>query len=234
MKAWVPGYMTDSTTPSGRSLAVEDVAVEVVLQRLDRAARAACGGRCRRRAGAARTMRSKGSTRWRITHSSQKPKRVSAAQFGAVVHLARQHREGRLHRLDEDAGSRGPCGTGFAVVRRRAAAKRHIGLGRHLLQHLARVQLVLAGQHRLHRRARPAHALGQQGGGQGAELLVVGGHRLPAGAGGPRAARRSTKRLQVEAGQAGVAGKTEQVEAGAVDREFPRRSGRSRAGPSRS
>jgi hypothetical protein len=72
-------------------------------------------------------------------------------------------------------------GTGLAVARGHQP-KAGVGFGRHLLQHAARMQLVLAGQHGMHRRAGPAHALGQQGGGQGAELLVVGRHRLPAGA----------------------------------------------------
>jgi isopentenyl diphosphate isomerase/L-lactate dehydrogenase-like FMN-dependent dehydrogenase len=77
MKACVPGYITDSTKPSAQ-LAGEDVAVEVVLPPvtgvLQQHAMGAAGS-----AGARRAMRSKGSTRWRITHSSQAPKRVSAA-----------------------------------------------------------------------------------------------------------------------------------------------------------
>jgi hypothetical protein len=63
---------------------------------------------------------------------------------------------------------------------------------------LARVQLVLAGQHRIDRRARPAHALGQQGRRQCAELLVVGGHPACQPAPGP-ARQAIDEARQVEA-----------------------------------
>jgi hypothetical protein len=138
-------------------------------------------------------------------------------EFGAVAHRARQHREGRFYRLDEDR-------IGDVVGHSLAVARGHqpkagVGFGRHLLQHAARVQLVLAGEHGMHRRPGPAHALGQQGGGQGAELLVVGRHRLPAGA--RRAAGEAVdEACQVEAGQACVAGKAEQVKAGMIVREL--------------
>jgi hypothetical protein len=127
-------------------------------------------------------------------------------KFGAVAHCAGQHREGRFYRLDEDR-------IGDVVGHRLAVARGHqlkagVGLGRHLLQYAARMQLVLAGENGIHGGAWPAQAFGQQGGGQGAELLVVGRHRLPAGA--RRAAGKAVDETrQVEAGQACVAGETE-------------------------
>jgi hypothetical protein len=125
-------------------------------------------------------------------------------QLGATAHSARQHREGRLHRLDETRVG-DALGNGFAIARRHQA-ETGVGLGRDLLQDAARMQFVLAGQHRIHRGAWPAHALGQHGGCQRAELLVVGGHRLPAGA-RSRRARRSTKRVRSKPGRRALLGK---------------------------
>ena len=91
-----------------------------------------------------------------------------------------------------------------------------VGLGRHRLQHPARMQLVLRGQDRFGRGTGQPQVLGHQGGGQGAELLMVGQHRRPAPAlAAPGLPGR--KAQQIEADQRGIAGKAEQVEAGAVE-----------------
>ncbi len=137
-------------------------------------------------------------------------------QLGLAVDPPRQHRERRLHRLHI-------ARVGQAVGHRAAVARvqrgeRQAGLGAHLLQHLARMQLVLAGQDGGHRRAGQAGGLGHQGGGQRAELLMVRHHAGPATRpGAPRLCRR--KALQVEADQPRIAGEREQVEPRFVELE---------------
>ena len=141
------------------------------------------------------------------------PKAGVGLQFFVAVDGRRQHRKSGLDGLDE---LRVMQAFGHRLaIRRVKRAKRQIGLRAHLLQHLARVQFVLARQHRLDRRTRPAHAFGQQRGGQRAELLMVREHRAPARrAGAALQARHET--LNVESNQTRIAGKTEQVEPFAV------------------
>jgi hypothetical protein len=134
--------------------------------------------------------------------------------IGSICDLAREHGKRRLDRFHEQrvVQPRRDRRAVFGIEQ----LERKIGLGRDALQHLARKQLVLAGQHGRHRRAGPAHAFGQQRGGERAKLLVVGSDRLPAAR--ARLARQpGHKTLHVEPHQAGVAGKGEQVEAGLVE-----------------
>ena len=127
-------------------------------------------------------------------------------ELGTVAHRARQHRKGGLHRLDEHW-------VGNVVGHRFAVARGHqfeagVGFGRDFLKYPTCMQLVLAGQHGIHRCPRPAHAFGQHGGSKCAELFVVGRHRLPPGA--RRFPREPVDEArQIEAGQARVARKTE-------------------------
>ena len=139
-----------------------------------------------------------------------------AVQVGMVAHLTRQHRKRGLDRLDEQRVGQalGDRSAVFCVQQLEV----DIRLGGHPLQHLARIQLVLAGQHRRHRRAGPAHAFGQQGCRQRAELLVVGRDGAPAPC--LRLARQpADKTRHVEPGQVGVAGEREQVETRLVQRQ---------------
>ncbi|MDT4853396.1 hypothetical protein FQZ97_876610 [compost metagenome] len=131
-----------------------------------------------------------------------------AVQFGVVLDAAREHRERGLHRLHEQ-GIGQARGNGRAVFGVQQL-ERHVRFRRHALQNLARVELVLAGQDGGHRRTRPAHALGQQGRGQRAELFVAGNDGVPA------SRRRATRQAidetaDVEPGQARVAGEGEQI-----------------------
>ena len=132
-----------------------------------------------------------------------------------AVHLSGQHRKRRLDRFDETRI--------FKPLRDRRAVlcvkqfELDVGFRRHALQHLARQVLVLAGEDGVDRRAGPAHALRQQGGGQGAEVLVVRSDRLPA-------ARWSTPHQgvhvapDVEPRETGIARKAEQVEPRSVEK----------------
>ena len=138
-------------------------------------------------------------------------------QLSLVGHPSRQHRKRRLHRFD--------IGRIANAVRHRAAitgiecGKRHIGLEAHLLQHLARMQLVLAGQDGGHRCTGQAGLLGHQGCRQGTKLFVVRHHTGPASfLGTPCLARR--KALQIKADEPGVAGKGEQVKPSGVELEL--------------
>jgi hypothetical protein len=167
-------------------LADEDVAVEVVLARRDRRFEQHAVGAAGRRQARPRDAL-EGLDEVADHPQFPGPEARQRGQFVAVAHLARQHRKRRLDRLDEYR-------IGDVVGHRFAVARGHqyeagVGLGRDLLQHVACVQLVLAGQHSIHRCARPAHALGQQCRGQGAELFVVGGNRLPSGCAACAAAR---------------------------------------------
>ena len=136
------------------------------------------------------------------------------AQRVAVRHLARQHRERGLHRLDEGR-IREALGDRAAVARLERR-ERDVRLRCDPLHHAARVQLVLGGQDALGRRARQPEPLGDQRGGERAELLVVRQHAAPAE---PPAARRLPvgEALDVEADQRAVAREREQVEAGGVE-----------------
>ena len=92
-------------------------------------------------------------------------------KFFAGMNNAGQHRKRGLHRLDEQRVFQrvGHSPAVLGVQHR----KRDVGLGADLRQYFPRVQLVLAGQHRIHRRAGPAHALCQHGSGKRPKLLMV-------------------------------------------------------------
>ena len=92
-------------------------------------------------------------------------------QLGMAGHLARQHRERRLHRLD--IARVGQAEGHVVAIRHIERGKADIGLGGHLLQHAPGMQLVLGRQHRLRRGTGQAQLLGHQRGGQRAKLLVV-------------------------------------------------------------
>ena len=135
-------------------------------------------------------------------------------QLGVAGHVPRQDREGRLHRLDE--GRVGQAGRDrravFGVEHR--AGQRHVGAD--LLHHLPCMQLVLAGEHRLGPRPGQAGPLGDERGGQRAELLVMRHHTGPASS--PRTTGlRGGEALEIEADEASVARKAEEIEAGAVE-----------------
>ena len=84
--------------------------------------------------------------------------------------------------------------------------ERKIGLRANPLQHLAGIQLVLAGEHGLHRCAWPTHTFCQQSGCKRAELLVVRDDGLPTrAAGSPLQAIYKT--VHVEPGQPRIAWK---------------------------
>ncbi len=135
-------------------------------------------------------------------------------QFGAVADFAREYRKRGLHWLDvtrirQALGDRAAI---FGIERR----ERQVGFGADLLQHLPRVQLVLAGDHSLRRCAGQAGTLGDQGCGQCAKLFVVRDHPSPAAL--ARAARLGIgKTIEIEADQARVAGERKEVEAGFVE-----------------
>ena len=130
-----------------------------------------------------------------------------------AVHLARQHRERRLHRLD--IGGVVQALWHVVAIGHIQGLEGDVGLGRHRLQHPSRMQLVLGGQHRFGRGAGQAQVLGHQGCGQRAELLMVGQHGGPAVA-GTAPGLAGGKAQQVEVDQRGIAGEAEQVEAGTV------------------
>jgi hypothetical protein len=144
-----------------------------------------------------------------------KAKAGVGVQFVAAVHGARQDRERGLDRFDKTWVAQA-LGCRVAIARGQAR-KAAIGIGAGLCHDFARVQLVLAGQHRIDRRARPAHALGQQGRSQRAKLLVVGDHGGPAAPLG-LARQPLDKTRHVKPGQMRVAGKAEQIEAGHIVR----------------
>ncbi len=98
-----------------------------------------------------------------------------------------------------------------AAVDRVQRLEGQIGLRRHLLQHLARMQLVLRGQDGFRRCAGQAQFFGHKRSGQGTELLVMRDDSAPAQ---PPATpgQASGKAMQVEVDQVCVAGKGEQVE----------------------
>ncbi len=137
-------------------------------------------------------------------------------QLGQVVHLAREHRKRRLHRLDK--GRIGQARRDRAAVVGVELDKRQVRFGADLFEHPAGVQLVLAGDHGLGRGPGQAGTLGDERGCQCAELLVMRDHARPPAAPG-QARLRIGKAIEVKSDEPRVAGEREEVEAGMVELE---------------
>jgi hypothetical protein len=210
----------------GMNLSVEHPAVEIELRRVRRtgvfqhhAVGAVQAWASVRRASPARTARPGAESP--TAHGAEARVRL---QLGVVVHRTRQHRERRLHRLDEarEARGRGECPRRI----RREAAAWHVGFRRDLLQHLCGRRALCCAVS-MASTACPASRMRSASSAAASapncsccEATPLQPSRLE-----PAAPVRRHEASQVEPDQPRVAWEREQVETGFVQLNAPRRSG---------